>query len=97
VRDAEFRVAWGQVEVYLAAFPSDSMLFQCGTDSLGGDPITHLQLTETSHAYAARRLCAIADAQGQGRVQGMGGRGYSGRNLDRGWSAVVRAFLESVA
>ena len=95
--DAEFRVAWEQVEAYLAAFPSEFILFQCGTDSLGGDPITHLQLTEASHAYAARRLCAIADAQGHGRVLGMGGGGYTRRNLARGWSAVVRSFLESVA
>jgi len=95
--DAEFRVAWEQVEAYLAAFPSEFILFQCGTDSLGGDPITHLQLTEASHAYAARRLCAIADAQGHGRVLGMGGGGYNRRNLARGWSAVVRSFLESVA
>jgi acetoin utilization protein AcuC len=85
------------VEAYLAAFPSEFILFQCGTDSLGGDPITHLQLTEASHAFAARRLCAIADAQGHGRVLGMGGGGYNRRNLARGWSGVVRSFLESVA
>jgi acetoin utilization protein AcuC len=95
--DAEFRTAWEQVEAYLSAFPSEFILFQCGTDSLGGDPITHLQLTEASHAHAARRLCAIADAQGHGRVLGMGGGGYNRRNLARGWSGVVRAFLESVA
>ena len=95
--DDEFRAAWEQVEAYLAEFPSEFILFQCGTDSLGGDPITHLQLTEASHAFAARRLCAIADAQGHGRVLGMGGGGYNRRNLARGWSGVVRSFLESVA
>lgn len=95
--DEEFRAAWDEVEAYLAAFPSEFILFQCGTDSLGGDPITHLRLTEASHAYAAQRLCTIADAQGHGRVLGMGGGGYNRRNLARGWSAVVRAFLDSVA
>ncbi|HVC02752.1 MAG TPA: hypothetical protein VND80_11175 [Steroidobacteraceae bacterium] len=91
--DPEFHAAWQEVEAFLERFPSDFILFQCGTDSLAGDPITHLQWSEAAHAHAARRLCAIAEAQGHGRVLGMGGGGYDRRNLARGWSGVVRAFL----
>jgi acetoin utilization protein AcuC len=91
--DDEFLAAWEQVEAYLQRFPSEFILFQCGADSLAGDPITHLRFTEAAHAHAARRLCAIADAQGHGRVLGMGGGGYNRRNLARAWTGVVRAFL----
>jgi acetoin utilization protein AcuC len=91
--DEAFFAAWAEVEAHLERFPSDFILFQCGADSLAGDPITHLKFTEAAHAHAARRLCAIADAQGHGRVLGMGGGGYNRRNLARAWTAVVAAFL----
>ncbi len=93
--DTEFLAAWSQVEAYLERFPSEFILFQCGADSLGGDPITHLRFTEAAHAHAARRLCAIADAQGHGRVLAMGGGGYNRRNLARAWTGVVRSFLDA--
>ena len=93
--DGEFLAAWEQVEAHLNAFPSEFILFQCGADSLAGDPITHLQFSEAAHAHAATRLCAIADAHGHGRVLGMGGGGYNRRNLARAWTGVVRSFMQS--
>ena len=89
--DAEFMAAWQQVEAYLLAGEPEFILFQCGADSLGGDPITHLQLTEAAHAHAATRLAAIADQLGHGRVLAMGGGGYNRRNLARAWTRVVQA------
>jgi acetoin utilization protein AcuC len=91
--DAEFMAAWARVEAHLESFPSEFILFQCGADSLAGDPITHLRFSEAAHAHAARRLCAIADKQGHGRVLGMGGGGYNRQNLARAWTGVVRTFL----
>lgn len=91
--DEQFHEAWREVEAFLERFPSDFILFQCGADSVAGDPITHLKFSEAAHAHAAGRLCAIADAQGHGRVLGMGGGGYDRRNLARAWTGVVRAFL----
>ncbi len=93
--DAEFLAAWDQIESYLLASPTEFILFQCGADSLEGDPITHLRFSEAAHAHAASRLCAIADAQGHGRVLGMGGGGYNRSNLARAWTGVVRSFLSS--
>ena len=93
--DAEFLAAWRRIEIYFERFPTDFIILQCGADSLAGDPITHLQLSEDAHAHAAQRLCAIAAAHGHGRVLGLGGGGYNRRNLARAWSRVVRAFLES--
>jgi len=95
--DAEFFEAWELIETFLTRYPTEFILFQCGADCLAGDPITHLRFSEGAHAHAARRLCAIADAQGHGRVLGMGGGGYNRRNLARGWAGVVRSFLASAA
>jgi len=91
--DAEFHAAWREIEAFLERFPSEFMLFQCGADSIAGDPITHLQFSEAAHAHAAARLCKIADTQGHGRVLGMGGGGYNRRNLAKAWTGVVQAFV----
>ncbi len=88
--DAEFMEAWQQVESYLLAGKPEFILFQCGADSLEGDPITHLRFSEAAHAHAAQRLGAIADELGHGRVLAMGGGGYNRRNLARAWTRVVQ-------
>ena len=56
--DADFVAAWPRVEDYLRRHAPEFILFQCGADSLDGDPITHLRFTEEAHARAAARLCA---------------------------------------
>jgi acetoin utilization protein AcuC len=71
------------------------VILQCGADSLSGDPITHLALTEASHAHAAARLCAIADRHAAGRILAFGGGGYNRRNIARAWTRVVQAFVEA--
>lgn len=91
--DDEFRAAWERVEEYLRAGRPEFILLQCGADSLEGDPITHLRLSENAHAHAAARVCAIADELGHGRVVGTGGGGYNRRNLARAWTRVVAALL----
>ncbi len=92
--DPEFFEAWEHVERYLIAGCPEFILFQCGADSLDGDPITHLKLTEEAHAYAAKRLGVIADELGHGRVLAMGGGGYNRRNLARAWMRVVQSLAE---
>jgi acetoin utilization protein AcuC len=93
--DAAFRAVWERAEALLRERQPEFILLQCGADSLAGDPITHLRLTAESHAYAARRLCALADEFGHGRVLAMGGGGYNRGNLARAWTRVVQSFLES--
>jgi acetoin utilization protein AcuC len=87
--DAAFRSAWDEAEQFLEAARPELVLLQCGADSLGGDPITHLRLTAEAHAYAARRLVALADRHAGGRLLGMGGGGYNRSNLARAWTRVV--------
>ncbi len=87
--DTVFRKAWDEVERYLEAAKPELILLQCGADSVGGDPITHLKLTAEAHAHAAQRLCVLAERYGGGRVLGMGGGGYNRANLARAWTRVV--------
>lgn len=94
--DAAFFEAWDRAEAFLRERRPEFILFQCGADSLQGDPITHLGLTEEAHAHAARRLCSLADELGHGRVLAMGGGGYNRRNLGRAWTRVVQSFLEAL-
>ena len=91
--DAAFHSAWAQVEAHLAAYPPEFILLQAGADSMGGDPITHLAFTEEAHAYAAMRLCVLADHYCGGRIVGTGGGGYNRQNLARAWTRVVEAFV----
>ncbi|NIM72715.1 MAG: acetoin utilization protein AcuC [Gammaproteobacteria bacterium] len=93
--DAEFRMAWRQVEAYLDAAEPEFIIFQCGADSLEGDPITHLCFTEQAHADAAATLCRLADKHCGGRLIGTGGGGYNRQNLARAWTRVVKAFVEA--
>jgi len=93
--DAEFRMAWRRVEAYLDAAQPEFILFQCGADSLAGDPITHLCYTEQAHADAAATLCRLADKHCEGRIVATGGGGYNRHNLARAWTRVVQAFAEA--
>jgi acetoin utilization protein AcuC len=92
--DAEFLAAWPAIEAHLERHAPQFVLFQCGADSLGGDPIAHLRLTEEAHGYAAARLGAIAERHASGRILGFGGGGYNRRNIARAWTRVVRTFVE---
>jgi acetoin utilization protein AcuC len=93
--DAVFAEHWPKVLAHLERFAPQFIILQCGTDSLGGDPITHLQLTAASHARATADLCRLADRLGHGRVLALGGGGYNRGNIAQGWNAVVEALLSS--
>jgi acetoin utilization protein AcuC len=93
--DAEFLAVWPAIEAHLERHAPELVLFQCGADSLAGDPITHLAFTEAAHVHAAARLCAIADRHAAGRILGFGGGGYNRRNIARAWTGVVAAFVEA--
>lgn len=91
--DRQFLRAWRRVEAFVAAARPQFILFQCGADSLGGDPLTHLRYSSAAHAHATRSLCALADAHAEGRLLAMGGGGYNRRNLALAWTAVVEQLL----
>lgn len=91
--DERFRKEWDKIEFYLHQRQPEFILFQCGADSIKNDPITQLDFTEKSHAYAAKRLRIIADKYANGRLLAMGGGGYNLDNIARTWCAVIKALI----
>lgn len=93
--ESAFRAAWPRVEAHLERGRPEFILFQCGADSVAGDPLTHLRYSPECHAYAAARLCALADRFAGGRILGLGGGGYDHHNIAAAWGGVLRAFVEA--
>lgn len=93
--DLAFRSEWKRVEDHVRKGRPQLILFQCGADSIQGDPITHLRYTPAAHAHAATRLCVLAKEFCDGRIVGLGGGGYNRHNLAQAWSGVVAAFLDA--
>ena len=93
--DDRFMQAWEEVEAFVDAAKPQFIMLNCGADSIAGDPITNLQFTVDAHAHAARRCCELANRHAQGRLLGMGGGGYNRDNLARGWTGVVREFVNA--
>jgi len=95
--DADFFHAWERAEAFVRAHAPRFILFQCGADSLAGDPITDLAYSEAAHRHAAARLCALADATCASRLLALGGGGYRLDNLAAAWCAVLEAMLNAPA
>lgn len=91
--DAEFLEAWGVAEEFLRDQRPAFILLQCGADSLKGDPLAHLALSPSSHAYATQRLCRLANEMCEGRLMAFGGGGYNLHNVALGWSVVLEELL----
>jgi len=94
--DRDFLEVWSRIADYVDSASPDFIIFQCGADSLAGDPLTHLRYSEEAHAAAALSLCQLADIHSGGRIVATGGGGYSRRNLARAWTRVVQAFAAAV-
>lgn len=93
--DNFFKQVWGKAEDFLRQQRPEFILFQCGADSIAGDPITDLAYTEASHAYATQQLCNIARDYCDGKLLAMGGGGYNLDNIARTWTAVVNTLINA--
>ncbi|HTP97301.1 MAG TPA: acetoin utilization protein AcuC [Burkholderiales bacterium] len=93
--DAQFLDAWAQAEAYLRRMKTEFFLFQCGADSVAGDPLAHLRYSPAAHAHAAKRLCALANETAQGHIMAFGGGGYHRGNLAKAWNGVLREMLDA--
>lgn len=92
--DDLFFKMWPHAENFLEKHRPEFILFQCGADSIQGDPITDMAYSEKAHAYAAKRLAIIADKYCGGKLLAMGGGGYNHENIAKTWTAVVSALSE---
>ncbi len=93
--NALFFDAWRRVEEFVDAAEPEFIILQCGADSLGGDPITHLRFTDEAHAVAAASLRDIAERYAEGRLLATGGGGYNRANIAAAWTAVVGAMVRA--
>lgn len=90
--DKDFVEEWEAVVRHLRQFRPEFIVFQCGADSLAGDPLAMLQYSPAAHAHAAKSLCGLANEFCGGRIMGLGGGGYNRANLAAAWCAVVDQF-----
>jgi len=89
--DKDFFLAWDQVMNFLNKNEPEFILFQCGADSVAGDPLTHLQYSSGAHTEAALQLARLADRFCQGKMLAVGGGGYNLTNIQKAWAGVVRS------
>lgn len=92
--DELFFERWPRAEEFLRQASPELILFQCGADSMAGDPITHLQYSAAVHHHVATRLSIVANDLCDGRLLAMGGGGYNRENLANGWCAVIEAMIQ---
>jgi acetoin utilization protein AcuC len=92
--DRQFLEEWERVVDFLRRQKPEFIVFQCGADSLAGDPLAHLKYSPAAHAHAARSLCRLANEMAQGRIMGFGGGGYDRGNLALAWNAVLKEFIQ---
>lgn len=92
--DEEYFEELEDIEDFLGDIKAEFILFQAGCDSLLGDPITLLNLTENVHRKVTRTLIEIADQQTNGRMVILGGGGYLVSNIKRAWITIIEELLK---
>lgn len=91
--DRVFHEEWPRIEEFVRSSRAEFIILQAGADSVGGDPLTHMQFTPAAHLHAARRLQAMANELCGGRLIATGGGGYDRTNLAAAWCGVVEGML----
>ncbi len=94
--DDDFDDAFKRVEGFIDRAEPELIILQCGADSLGGDPLTHLHYSQAAHGHAASVLHRLAHRHCDGRIIALGGGGYNRQNIGLAWTEVVRAFIADV-
>jgi acetoin utilization protein AcuC len=70
----------------LGAFEPDVIVFEIGMDTLSGDPLAHLSLTNNVHPRIIRHVLSLGVP-----VLAVGGGGYHVENTVRGWALAWQA------
>lgn len=69
------------------AYNPDVIVFELGADTLAGDPLAHLQLTNNTYVQIIKHLLAFEKP-----IVATGGGGYNVRNTVRAWSLAWTVF-----
>jgi acetoin utilization protein AcuC len=92
--DKHFVKEFKKIEEFIEKIAKPELIiFQCGADSLNGDPITHLSYTCYAHKYAAGSLHRLAHYYCNGRIVALGGGGYNKTNIADAWTTVVKSII----
>lgn len=94
--DDVFLNAFKRVIQFIEMHQPEFIIFQCGADSIANDLLGGLRYSTNAHAYAAKRLRALADTFAKGRMLALGGGGYNLKNIAEAWTAVVGQMVENV-
>ena len=94
-RDEAFFEQWASAREFIDRFSPQFVLLQCGVDSLHGDPITDLNLSEAAHRFVTEELIAYANRHCAGRLLALGGGGYNLENISKGWTAVTESMVNA--
>ncbi|MXY14509.1 MAG: acetoin utilization protein AcuC [Proteobacteria bacterium] len=94
-RDETFFEQWSRARKFIDGFSPQFVLLQCGVDSLRGDPITDLHLSEAAHRFVTEELIGYAEQHCSGRLLALGGGGYNLENISNGWTAVTESMLNA--
>jgi acetoin utilization protein AcuC len=87
------KALWENSEEFINKFKPEFILFQCGADSLAGDPITQINLTSNFHRYVTSRLVLLANKYCEGRLLALGGGGYNLNNIKTAWNDVIESLI----
>jgi acetoin utilization protein AcuC len=82
-----------KLEAFATRAAPEFIIFQCGADSVAGDPIGGLTFSEGFHSKVADLLHRIAHDHCQGRLVALGGGGYDPGNCAKAWTSVVMQLL----
>jgi acetoin utilization protein AcuC len=86
--DEAFLFAFNKISVPLiGAFNPDVLVVELGMDTLAGDPLTHLGLTNNVYPEIVNHLLSFGKP-----ILATGGGGYNVENTVRGWAVAWRAF-----
>lgn len=80
--DGAYQLAFEQVALPLMrAYDPGAIILELGMDTLAGDPLAHLQLTNNVYAAILKQIVALGKP-----ILATGGGGYHVENTVRGWS-----------
>ena len=86
--DEAFLMAFERIALpLLGAYSPDVIVLELGMDTLAGDPLTHLAMTNNAHVEMIHRLLQLSRP-----VLVAGGGGYNVENTVRGWALAWRTF-----
>jgi len=92
--DKIFYAKFEKAMKFISNINPEFIIFQCGGDSLKGDPLTHLNLTPKVHGDVAGLLKGLSLEKRCYGPLAVGGGGYNNMETSQAWINVINSFLE---